>query len=66
MYTKPEFRGKGIIQKIIESLKKWALEQGLNEVRLTVYHDNIPAIKAYEKSGFKSHLNEMRIRLNKY
>ena len=64
MYTKPEFRGKGIIQKLIEILKQWAKSQGLVEVRLTVYHENLPAIKAYEKSGFKSHLNEMRIRLN--
>jgi len=55
-----------LIQKIIECLKEWAVRQGLNEVRLTVYHDNIPAIKAYEKSGFKSHLNEMRIRLKSY
>ena len=65
MYTKPEFRGKGIIQELIKNLKAWALEQGLNEVRLTVYQENVPAIKAYEKSGFKSHLNEMRMRLNK-
>ena len=64
MYCKPEQRGQGIIQKIIEALKQWALEKGLTEVRLTVYQDNLRAVKAYEKSGFKSHINEMRIRLN--
>ncbi|GGG52821.1 hypothetical protein GCM10011414_23060 [Croceivirga lutea] len=64
MYCKPEFRGKGIIQKLIEELKIWSLGQGLTEVRLTVYQDNLSAIKAYKKSGFKSHINEMRIRLN--
>lgn len=64
MYCEPEFRGKGIIQKLIEELKIWSLGQGLTEVRLTVYQDNLPAVKAYEKSGFKSHINEMRIRLN--
>ncbi len=63
MFCLPEYRGKGIIQQLIEELKEWALQQGLTEVRLTVYQDNIPAIKAYEKSGFKSHINEMRIRL---
>jgi len=63
MYTKPDYRGQGIIQKIIDVLKEWAKEQGLNEVRLTVYQDNLPAIKAYEKSGLKSHINEMRMRL---
>ena len=64
MYTKPEYRGKGINGKIVEMLKEWSLSKGLFEIRLTVYHDNVGAIKAYEKTGFKSHLHEMRIRLN--
>ena len=63
MYVPPEYRGMGINQRIIQTLMGWAKEQQLDEVRLTVYQDNIPAIKAYEKSGFQSHLNEMRIRL---
>ncbi|MEM8510417.1 MAG: GNAT family N-acetyltransferase [Bacteroidota bacterium] len=63
MYVLPAFRGKGINQGITQKLMEWAREQGLFEVRLTVYENNIPAIKAYEKSGFEKHLNEMRIRL---
>lgn len=63
MYTKPEYRGKGINQRIVEVLKGWAKENDLTEVRLTVYNENLPAIKAYEKVGFKEHLNEMRLRL---
>jgi len=63
MFCKPNYRGKGIIQKLIDELKVWSKEQGLLEVRLTVYQDNTPAVKAYEKSGFKSHINEMRLRL---
>ena len=63
MYTKPEYRGKGINQRIVERLFEWAKESNLTEVRLTVYNDNYPAIKAYEKTGFKEHLNEMRLRL---
>ncbi len=62
MYTVPEFRGKGINIMIIESLTSWALQRGLSELRLTVYHENIPAIKAYEKAGFKKHIIEMRRR----
>ena len=65
MYVEPEFRGKGINQLIIQYLKDWAHGQGLSEVRLTVYQDNLSAIKAYEKSGFKSHINEMRVRIKK-
>lgn len=63
MYTKPAYRGKGINGRIIDVLKGWSISKGLFEIRLTVYHDNLGAIKAYEKKDFKSHLNEMRIRL---
>ena len=61
MYTLPEYRGKGINGRIIEELRMWAREQGLNEIRLTVYPENLPAIRAYEKVGFVKHLIEMRI-----
>ncbi|WP_149277390.1 GNAT family N-acetyltransferase [Pareuzebyella sediminis] len=61
MYTKPEFRGRGINKKIVKNLYEWATSRGLSEVRLTVYEDNLMAIKAYEKAGFKKHLIEMRL-----
>lgn len=63
MYTEPDSRGMGINSKIIQALLLWAESKKLNEVRLTVYQDNLQAIRAYEKTGFKSHLNEMRLRL---
>jgi len=61
MYTLPEYRGMGIIGRIIEELRNWAAQQELKEIRLTVYPENGPAIRAYEKMGFVSHLIEMRI-----
>lgn len=61
MYTLPGYRGNGINQKIVQSLKQWCHANGLKEIRLTVYDDNLPAIKAYEKAGFKKHIIEMRI-----
>jgi len=61
MYTLPEYRGMGINKMILESLRTWAQTKGFKEMRLTVYSDNIPAIKAYEKAGFVSHIIEMRI-----
>ncbi|MTI29323.1 GNAT family N-acetyltransferase [Xanthovirga aplysinae] len=63
MYVKPEFRGKGINQKIMGELKEWALVKGVNEVRLDVYNDNNSAIRAYEKAGFNKHLIEMRMKI---
>ncbi len=62
MYTLPEFRGKGINQMILDALKAWAKKMGLIELRLTVYEDNLPAIRAYEKAGFRKHIVEMRMR----
>ncbi len=64
MYTLPEFRGKGINQMILSALQDWAKKMGLSELRLTVYEDNQPAVKAYEKAGFQKHIVEMRLREN--
>jgi len=61
MYTLPAYRGMRINKKILDSLRKWSQSKGYEEMRLTVYSDNIPAIKAYEKAGFVSHIIEMRI-----
>ncbi|WP_426670613.1 GNAT family N-acetyltransferase [Mucilaginibacter sp. McL0603] len=61
MYVKPEDRGKGVNQKVIEALQQWAISRGVNEFRLEVYDRNSPAIKAYEKLGFTKLLIEMRM-----
>jgi GNAT superfamily N-acetyltransferase len=64
MYVLPQYRGKGINEMIINSLKAWVRAQGLIELRLQVYSDNKSAIKAYEKVGFKKDMIIMRIRLD--
>lgn len=61
MYTRPEYRGKGVNARIVERLKQWSYAKGLKEIRLTVYNDNQSAIKAYEKVGFKKHIITMRL-----
>jgi GNAT superfamily N-acetyltransferase len=61
MYVVPEHRGKGVNQKIIEELKQWCAARDVFELRLEVYNDNLPAIKAYEKVGFAKHMVEMRL-----
>ncbi|TQV73866.1 GNAT family N-acetyltransferase [Aliikangiella marina] len=60
MFVKPEYRGKGVNQLILDGLENWAKEKGISEVRLQVYADNSAAIRAYEKAGFKSDVIEMR------
>ncbi|MDZ4710600.1 MAG: GNAT family N-acetyltransferase [Saprospiraceae bacterium] len=61
MYVKPEFRRLGVNALILTGLKKWCSQQEISEIRLEVYEDNLPAIKAYQKSGFKKHMVEMRM-----
>ncbi|KPM30279.1 N-acetyltransferase GCN5 [Croceitalea dokdonensis DOKDO 023] len=61
MFTVPEYRGKGINGLVLDKLIGWCRLCGLNEIRLTVYEDNLPALKAYSKSGFKKHICEMRL-----
>ena len=63
MYVHPDYRGRGVIQKIMDALKKWTAAQGLTEMRLEVYFNNESAIKAYEKLGFTKHIIEMRMAL---
>ena len=60
MYVSPEFRGNGLNNLLLDNLKKWVLSQEITEVRLDVYSENVPAIRAYEKAGFKQILTTMR------
>lgn len=61
MYVEPAYRGKGVNRAIINVITSWAKEKGITELVLDVYVDNEPAIKAYEKAGFKKHLIQMRM-----
>ncbi|MCK0191381.1 GNAT family N-acetyltransferase [Arenibacter sp. F20364] len=62
MYTDREQRGQGVNKAIVDALVVWSKAKGIDEIRLTVYNDNAPAIRAYEKVGFKKHILEMRVR----
>jgi len=63
MYVVPQHRGKGINKKIIDALTAWSASKNITELRLDVYSDNEPAIKAYERSGFARHMINMRMGL---
>ena len=64
MYVDPAHRGRGINRLILDALLGWARDNDLREIRLTVYPDNHPAVRAYEKAGFSPYLTEMRLNLN--
>lgn len=63
MYVRPEYRGQGINQKILQHLIDWAKERNLSEVRLEVYDENTIAKNAYLKAGFTPNLLEMRLEI---
>ena len=61
MYVRPEFRGKGINNIVIQKLVNWAHQKNIYEIQLDVYAKNESALKAYKKFGFKPDLLKMRL-----
>ena len=61
MYVSEKHRGKQLNQLIVNALLKWCKSQNVLEIRLDVYDDNIPALSAYQKVGFKKHMINMRL-----
>ncbi|GAB5455035.1 MAG: hypothetical protein Hens2KO_12640 [Henriciella sp.] len=64
LYVEPDFRGRGVNQRVLDHLFAWARANDLPEIHLTVYPDNAPAIRAYEKVGFEPYILEMRLNLD--
>ncbi len=61
MFVSETHRGQGLNKMIIDALLKWCKARHVFEIRLDVYNNNMPAIKAYEKIGFKKHMINMRL-----
>jgi RimJ/RimL family protein N-acetyltransferase len=57
----PEYRGLGLGTAIIEHLIEWAQKDALLEkLTLSVYTDNLPAIKLYQKLDFQEEGRQKR------
>ena len=52
LFIQPEFRGAGLVQKLIDTVKEEAQREGGIDLRLYVHRINTRAIKAYRKLGF--------------
>ena len=61
MFVPEEHRGQGLNKLIMDRLIEWCKNRGLSEIRLDVYQTNEPALRAYEKAGFKKHMITMRL-----
>jgi ribosomal protein S18 acetylase RimI-like enzyme len=53
VFTKPDQRGQGYATQCTAAVVRDALEAGIQTVVLNVRHDNAPAIRVYEKLGFR-------------
>ena len=51
-YTKPNFRGKDLMGKIIDEHIKLAIGSNVHKIQVHVFANNRPAIRTYEKKGF--------------
>lgn len=49
----PKEQGKGYAKKVMTYIDEYAQNNNLDSIRLTVYEENINAIRLYEKNGFK-------------
>ncbi|MDV5224412.1 GNAT family N-acetyltransferase [Providencia rettgeri] len=52
VFVEPEFRGLGIAEKLLQSVKNHALKH-VEQIMLSVVDGNTAAINLYEKHGFK-------------
>ena len=52
VYVRPDHRGLGVLQRLMEEAAGWLRERGLGEARLHVHAENIRAQRSYRKAGF--------------
>ena len=57
MYTRPEYRGKGIASKILKALEKWAQELSFQKCMLETGIKQPEAIALYKKNGYTTFQN---------
>jgi RimJ/RimL family protein N-acetyltransferase len=64
VYMIPEWRGLRIAEEMIKSCLAWAKERNIVVARLGVTTINNPAIRCYERCGFKIYATERRALLH--
>ncbi|WP_448216722.1 N-acetyltransferase family protein [Endozoicomonas sp. 2B-B] len=53
LYIQESFTGKGLGSKLLQEALTFCSSAGLEQLWLTVFHENTRALKFYEKHGFK-------------
>ncbi|WP_315092893.1 GNAT family N-acetyltransferase [uncultured Cellulomonas sp.] len=52
VYVRPEDRGAGAIDRLLEAAARWSRDQGFDELALGVHVDNARAQASYRRAGF--------------
>ena len=66
LFVKPEYRGSGTGQQLLNEMKNYFISKNCTSIRLLVLSDNKHAIAVYEKNGFMRHDLEMILKLDNY
>lgn len=53
MWVDPAARGRGVARALIQAVGAWGLERGVIDVYLFVQEANAPALRLYERVGFR-------------
>ena len=61
MYTRTEYRGQGIARRLLDELKRYALEVGCSTLELNASDAGYPV---YKKYGFSDVSNEMKLKID--
>ena len=62
LVIKPEFRRRGLAEKLLSDSKEWQEEKQLDYLELCVLESNEAAVKLYEKFGFHSFSRQMIVK----
>jgi len=54
VYLRPEHRGRGVMEDVLDAVVGWLRARGLPRARLDVHADNARARRLYEKAGFRA------------
>ena len=53
LYVNPDHRQQGLGTALMHHAQQWAAQQGYSQIGLQVFEDNAPALKLYQKLGYR-------------
>lgn len=56
IYIKPEFRGRGIANELIQSCLAWVKANQIQKIKTEIFAKNEVSRKAFEKNGFEPYV----------